>query len=92
MLLVYLSDTPPAISVDALARIPDVVLIYGVLYLIFIRWLWRLRILKGWLIPFPDLEGSWKGTLSTVHGWILLPVDHRIRFQWFWSSAKRSPL
>lgn len=66
MMLVHLSEPKPAISLAALAKIPDVVFIYGVLYLIFIKWLWRLPAFKGWLIPFPDLEGTWKGTIKST--------------------------
>lgn len=66
MLLVYLSDAKSAISVAALARIPDVVLIYGALYLIFTKWLWRHWVFAGWLIPFPNLEGTWKGTIRST--------------------------
>lgn len=61
MLLVYLSDATSAISLAALARIPDVVFIYGVLYLVFIKWLWRLPVFKGWLIPFPGFGGHMEG-------------------------------
>lgn len=66
LLLVYLSDVTPAVSFRALSRIPDVVLIYGALYLVFTKWLWRLPIFRGWLIPFPDLQGTWKGTIRTT--------------------------
>lgn len=65
-LLVYFSEATPAISVSALARIPDVVFIYGILHLIFTKWSWRLPIFKGWLIPFPDVEGTWKGTIKST--------------------------
>lgn len=66
LLLVYLSDATPAVSLRALSRIPDVVLIYGALYLVFTKWLWRLPVFRGWLIPFPDLKGTWKGTIRTT--------------------------
>jgi hypothetical protein len=36
--------------------------------LIFIKWLWRVPLFRGWLIDVPDLQGTWKGTLETT--WI----------------------
>jgi hypothetical protein len=66
LLLVYVSNARPAVTLDALAKIPDVVFIYGIMYLIFTRWLWRLRMFRGWLIPFPDLQGTWKGTITST--------------------------
>lgn len=66
LLLIYVADAKPAVGVTALSKIPDVVFLYGVLYLIFAKWLWRWRNLQGWLIPFPDLEGTWEGYLQTT--------------------------
>lgn len=66
LLLVYASDTAPGMSLAALAKIPDVVFFYGALYLVFTKWLWRLRVFGGWLIPFPDIEGTWEGHLQTT--------------------------
>jgi hypothetical protein len=68
LLLLYIAGETPGIGLAALARVPDVVLVYGVLHLVFTKWLWRRRVFSGWLVPFPDLQGTWKGTLSTT--WI----------------------
>jgi len=27
---------------------------------------WRWRIFKGWLVPFPDLDGTWEGSIQTT--------------------------
>ena len=32
----------------------------------FIAHAWRWRIFRGWLVPFPDLGGTWEGTLQTT--------------------------
>jgi hypothetical protein len=66
LLLVYISDDKPAVSMAALSKIPDVVFFYSVLYLVFTKWLWRWRIFRGWLIPFPDLEGTWEGHIQST--------------------------
>ncbi len=51
---------------QALWKLPDVVAYYTILYQIFSKWLWRMKIFQGWLVKFPDLEGTWKGSLQTT--------------------------
>lgn len=34
----------------------------------FVGYAWKWRIFRDWLVPFPDLEGTWQGTLQTT--WI----------------------
>ena len=41
--------------------LPQVVTIDLVLYSIFTKWLWKLKIFQYWLVPFPDLQGTWEG-------------------------------
>lgn len=38
-----------------------------IIWLAFIRWLWKLKIFYPWLVQVPDLSGQWKGT--TVSNW-----------------------
>lgn len=33
---------------------------------IFVTQAWRWRIFRGWLVPFPDLNGTWQGTIQTT--------------------------
>ncbi len=33
---------------------------------VFINWAWRWKIFCGWLVPFPDLNGTWQGTIQTT--------------------------
>ena len=35
-------------------------------YIVFTNWLWRSRCLQGWLVPFPDLNGTWHGHIQTT--------------------------
>ena len=30
----------------------------------FEKWLWKLSIFQGWLVPFPSLAGKWQGTIN----------------------------
>lgn len=49
-----------------LRLIPTVATADIVAYLIFTTWIWRWKFLQGWLIPFPDLNGTWQGHLETT--------------------------
>jgi len=33
---------------------------------VFVSSAWRWRIFRGWLVPFPDLNGTWHGTIQTT--------------------------
>ena len=46
----------------AYKTIPAILLMCG----IFVTWGWKWRIFRGWLVPFPDLNGLWRGTLQTT--------------------------
>ena len=48
--------------VIAYKTIPLVLAVVGV----FITYLWKLKIFRGWLVPFPDLNGTWQGTIQTT--------------------------
>ena len=50
---------------DVLKLIPSVATADCAAYFIFTTWLWRWKRLQGWLIPFPDLNGTWQGTIQT---------------------------
>ena len=50
---------------DVLRLIPIVATADGIAYFIFTAWLWRWKPLQGWLIPFPDLNGTWQGYTQT---------------------------
>ncbi len=64
--LILWSTKELSISWEAFKLLPEVVTIYTVLHVIFITWGWRLPSLQGWLVPFPNLEGTWQGTLQTT--------------------------
>lgn len=49
-----------------LKQIPDVAFVNGIVFAIFAKWGWRLKIFQGWLVPFPDLNGTWQGTIQTT--------------------------
>jgi hypothetical protein len=53
---------------DFFKVLPTVVTIDAILIGIFLTWGWKLRIFKGWLVPFPNLNGTWQG--HTTSTWI----------------------
>lgn len=46
--------------------IPDVITVDCLALGLFITHAWRWRIFRGWLVPFPDLNGTWQGTIQTT--------------------------
>ena len=50
---------------DVLRLIPILATADSIAYFIFAAWLWRWKYLQGWLIPFPDLNGTWQGCIET---------------------------
>lgn len=67
--ILKLTGTP--LSFDnwkALEKLPEVVTVFVLLRLVFTKWLWRCRVFtyKGWLVQFPDLEGTWEGELHST--------------------------
>jgi hypothetical protein len=46
----------------AYKTVPLVVAVSG----FFIAYAWRWPLFRGWLVPFPDLNGSWRGHLQTT--------------------------
>lgn len=66
VLLIYVAEGDLRITLGALKEIPHVVFIYAIMYVLFTTWAWRWRMFSGWLIPFPDLEGTWRGTIVST--------------------------
>jgi len=46
----------------AYKTIPVVLLAVGA----FVAFAWRWKAFRGWLVPFPDLNGTWQGTMQTT--------------------------
>jgi hypothetical protein len=64
--LLYATGTGLAINWEAVKKLPDAVTIYVVLAFVFTKWLWRLPAFRGWLVPFPDLQGTWRGEFKST--------------------------
>jgi hypothetical protein len=66
--ILYASGVELRINLEALKKLPEAIAVYTVLQLIFTSWLWRVPFFQGWLVPFPNLQGTWEGTLEST--WI----------------------
>lgn len=49
----------------AVRHLPQAISIYAIIVIIFTKWLWRWKLLQGWLIKIPDLQGTWRGELKS---------------------------
>ena len=50
---------------DLIKLIPIVATADGLAFVVFTTWLWRWKYLHNWLVPFPDLNGTWQGEIQT---------------------------
>lgn len=64
--LLFILQIPIGFNNEALLKLPEVVTVYLILSFIFTKWIWRLPFLQGWLIKYPDLQGTWQGNLQTT--------------------------
>lgn len=52
-------------AIDFFSLVPKVVSIDLVLIAIFIKWGWKFKVFRGWLVPFPNLNGTWLGFIHS---------------------------
>ena len=62
-LLAYLNELDLSKITDFFGLVPKVVSIDLLLIAIFVKWGWRFKIFRGWLVPFPDINGTWVGSI-----------------------------
>lgn len=67
-ILIYISDPFQPTLLTLLKLLSKVVSVDVVLIGFFASCAWQWRIFKGWLVPFPNLNGTWKGHIRTT--WI----------------------
>lgn len=66
LILVQISGSASVFSLDTISQIPSAVTYAGIFYLIFSKFLWKLRIFHPWLVPYPNLQGTWVGSLNST--------------------------
>lgn len=67
-ILLKLKEEQTVNFINVLKLLPKVVTIDVLVIGLFSGFLWKLRIFKGWLVPFPNLNGTWKGQINST--WI----------------------
>lgn len=61
IILIFFNQESFSLTKKSFYQIPNVITVNAFIWFVFIKWLWKLKIFKGWLVPFPNLSGSWKG-------------------------------
>lgn len=64
--LAYVTGTPVTDIQSALKTAYKTIPVVLLLWLSFTAYAWRWRVFRGWLVPFPDLDGTWQGTIQTT--------------------------
>lgn len=66
VLLLYILNSGLVFSVESLKQLPTVFTLDMAVFGTFVKWGWRWKLFRGWLVPFPDLEGTWRGTYRST--------------------------
>ena len=74
--LAWLSNLDLSAASSFFSLIPKVVTCDLVLVLVFTKWGWRLKVFRGWLVPFPNLNGSWAGHIYS--NWVNPETGKRV--------------
>ena len=55
------------INLEAVVDLLPTVITVDVVFLgVFSKYLWKIKLLRDWLVPFPNLNGTWKGHINTT--------------------------
>ena len=65
ILLAYIQKLDLSSAVDMLRLLPTVVTIDLLAIGAFVKWGWKLKYFRGWLVPFPNLHGTWIGHIHS---------------------------
>lgn len=61
--LALLLNVDISIVKDFFGLVPQIVTIDLFIIFIFTKWGWRFKVFRGWLVLFPDLNGTWIGNI-----------------------------
>lgn len=64
-LLAYLNGLDLSNVKVFFALVPRVVTIDLLVIAVFVKWGWRFKAFRGWLVPFPNLNGTWIGFINS---------------------------
>jgi hypothetical protein len=66
LLVAFLGSEGHTVGWHLIRELPHVVTAYALITLVFVKWGWRWKIFRHWLVPYPDLTGTWNGNISPV--------------------------
>lgn len=64
--LLYTAGIDFGLSWNSVKKLPAVLSYVMIIWGVFIKWGWKWKIFRGWLVPFPNLEGTWRGTYTST--------------------------
>ena len=64
-ILAFLKGLDLSDAGDFFSQIPQVASIDLIIVAVFAKWGWTLRMFRGWLVPFPNLNGTWVGFIHS---------------------------
>jgi hypothetical protein len=59
-------NIPIGISLASIKVVPTVVTIEGIVWWLFVRWGWKAKVLQGWFVRIPAIDGRWSGSLQST--------------------------
>ena len=93
--LAWLSALDLSAATSFFSLIPKVVTCDLLLVLAFTKWGWKWNIFRGWLVPFPNLNGTWTGHIysdwinpETIKGVASIPVMLTVHQSFFHINCK----
>lgn len=66
VILLLLAKIPLSFSLEALKKLPTVLSADVFLFGLFAKYFWKWNGFQGWLVPFPDLHGTWRGKIESA--------------------------
>jgi hypothetical protein len=66
MLIIQFAGIASILSIDTIKKIPDAVMYTGIFYILFSKYFWKLNVFRKWLVPYPNLQGTWTGVLKST--------------------------
>ena len=65
-IIAHFTGTQIRTFLDAIKILPTVVTCDLLIIAFFYKWAWKWPIFQGWLVPFPNLSGTWEGHILTT--------------------------
>lgn len=74
--LACLSKLDLSVAKDFFSLVPKVISIDLFLIAVFVKWGWKFKVFRNWLVPFPNVNGTWLGLIRS--DWVNPKTGERI--------------